>query len=160
MEVNLTSNYHKYSNLVRTYKLSSTKNIFIDRSALLFREPYIWEKRIREQVIGKFELKQHVKSAFIWNCSGPHFPTFGLDLERYGVSLRIQSECGKMQTRITPNTDTFHTVLYSIILSCYHVNIINFFYCQFVFHSVHDLFNKFIISYFARVICCDSTNAK
>ena len=27
---------------------------------------------------------------------------------RYGVSLRIQSECGKMQTRITPNTDTFY----------------------------------------------------
>ena len=28
----------------------------------------------------------------------------------YGVSLRIQSECGKMRTRITPNTDTFHAV--------------------------------------------------
>ena len=26
------------------------------------------------------------------------------------VSLRIQSECGKMGTRITPNTDTFHAV--------------------------------------------------
>ena len=28
----------------------------------------------------------------------------------YAVSLRIQSECGKMQTRITPNTDTFYAV--------------------------------------------------
>ena len=28
----------------------------------------------------------------------------------YEVSLRIQSECGKIRTRITPNTDTFHTV--------------------------------------------------
>ena len=28
----------------------------------------------------------------------------------YGVSLCIQFECGKMRTRITPNTDTFHTV--------------------------------------------------
>ena len=28
----------------------------------------------------------------------------------YEVSLRIQSECGKMQTRIIPNTDTFHAV--------------------------------------------------
>ena len=27
------------------------------------------------------------------------------------ISLRIQSECGKMQTRITPNTDTFYAVL-------------------------------------------------
>ena len=26
------------------------------------------------------------------------------------VSLRIQSECGKMRTRITRNTDTFHEV--------------------------------------------------
>ena len=26
------------------------------------------------------------------------------------VSLRIQSECGKMRTRITPNTDTFHAM--------------------------------------------------
>ena len=28
-----------------------------------------------------------------------------------GVSLRIQSECGKIRTRITPNTDTFHAVM-------------------------------------------------
>ena len=28
----------------------------------------------------------------------------------YSVSLRIQSECGKMRTRITPNTDTFYAV--------------------------------------------------
>ena len=31
----------------------------------------------------------------------------------YWEILRIQSECGKMQTRITSNTDTFHTVLIS-----------------------------------------------
>ena len=29
------------------------------------------------------------------------------------VSLRIQSECGKRRTRITPNTDTFHAVQFS-----------------------------------------------
>ena len=28
-------------------------------------------------------------------------------IRSYGVSLRIQSECGKIRTRITPNTDTF-----------------------------------------------------
>ena len=28
----------------------------------------------------------------------------------YGVSLRIQPECGKMRNRITPNTDTFYAV--------------------------------------------------
>ena len=31
--------------------------------------------------------------------SGLYFPAFGLNTERYGVSLRIQSECGKIQTR-------------------------------------------------------------
>ena len=31
-------------------------------------------------------------------------------MERYGVSLRIQSKRGKMRVRITPNTNTFHAV--------------------------------------------------
>ena len=31
--------------------------------------------------------------------SGPYFPAFGLNTERYEVSLRIQSECGKIWTR-------------------------------------------------------------
>ena len=30
---------------------------------------------------------------------------FGLNTEKYGASLRIQSECGKIWTRITPNMD-------------------------------------------------------
>ena len=37
----------------------------------------------------------------------PYFPAFGLNMERYWVSLRIQSECGKIRTKKTPNTDTF-----------------------------------------------------
>ena len=48
-----------------------------------------------------------VKSVLIWSYSCPYFPSFGLNTGRYGVSLRIQSKCGKIQTRITPNTDTF-----------------------------------------------------
>ena len=44
--------------------------------------------------------------------SGPYFPVFGLNTERYSVSLRIQSEDGKIGTRITPNMDTFHAVEY------------------------------------------------
>ena len=51
-----------------------------------------------------------VKSVRIWGYSGPHFPIFELNTERYSVSLRIQSECRKMRTRITPNTDTFYGV--------------------------------------------------
>ena len=51
-----------------------------------------------------------VKSIRIWNYSGPYFPLFGLNTERYGVSLHIQSECGKMRIRTNTNTDTFHAV--------------------------------------------------
>ena len=61
------------------------------------------------------------KCVRIRSYSGPHFSAFGLNTERYSVSLRIQSECGKMRTlfmqchchwkcRITPNTDTFYAV--------------------------------------------------
>ena len=44
-----------------------------------------------------------VKSVRIRSYSGPHFPAF---------SLRIQREYEKMQTRITPNKNTFHAVIF------------------------------------------------
>ena len=50
------------------------------------------------------------KSVCIPSYSGPRFPAFGLHTERYSVSLRVQSESGKMWTRITTNTDTFRAV--------------------------------------------------
>ena len=49
-------------------------------------------------------------SVRIWSYSGPHFPTFGPNRKRCGVSIRIRSKCGKMRTRITPNTVLFHAV--------------------------------------------------
>ena len=51
-----------------------------------------------------------MKSVRIRSYSGPDFPTFGVNTERYSVSFRIQSERGNMQTRITPNMDTFYAV--------------------------------------------------
>ena len=51
--------------------------------------------------------------AIVWKVSkygvfsGPYFPTFALNTERYSLSLRIQSECGKIRTRKTPYLDTF-----------------------------------------------------
>ena len=56
-------------------------------------------------------IMHRVKSVHIRSYSSPFFPAFGLNTERYGVSLRIQSECRKMQTRITPNMETFHAVM-------------------------------------------------
>ena len=43
--------------------------------------------------------------------SGPYFRAFRLNMERYSVSLCIQSEWGKIRTRKTPYLDTFHAVL-------------------------------------------------
>ena len=52
-----------------------------------------------------------VKSVRIRSYSGPHFPTFGLNTERYSISLCIQSKCGKMRTKITANTENFYVVI-------------------------------------------------
>ena len=55
--------------------------------------------------------QQHcVKSVRSRSFSGPYFPAFRLNTGRYSVYLRIQSKCGKIRTRITTNTDTFHAL--------------------------------------------------
>ena len=56
-------------------------------------------------------------SELFWSA----FSTFGLNTERYFVSLRIQFEYGKVRTRVTPNTDTFYVVIISVLL-CNSVN--------------------------------------
>ena len=56
------------------------------------------------------KIEHCVKSVLIRSYSGPYFPTFGLNTARYGVSLHIPSKCGKIRTRITPNTDSFQAV--------------------------------------------------
>ena len=58
------------------------------------------------------EINWHcIRSVRIRSCFGRYFPAFRLNTERYFVFLRIQSECGKIRTRITSNSDTFHVVL-------------------------------------------------
>ena len=48
-----------------------------------------------------------MKSVHIWSFSGPYFPAFGLNTERYSVSLRLQSECWKIRTTKTPKRALF-----------------------------------------------------
>ena len=62
----------------------------------------------------KLDKRYCVKSFRIRSYSGPLFPIFGLNTERWGIFLGVQSECGKMRTRITPNTNTFHAVRESL----------------------------------------------
>ena len=55
--------------------------------------------------------KNHcVKNVRIRSFSWTHFPTFGLNTDIYEVNLRVYSECRKIRTRKTPNTDTFYEV--------------------------------------------------
>ena len=61
----------------------------------VFRAHYGWTLR-----------KKCPYSELFWSA----FSAFELNTERYWVSLRIQSECEKMWTGITPNTDTLHAV--------------------------------------------------
>ena len=49
--------------------------------------------------------------------SGPHFPAFGLNTERYGeilrispYSVRMRENAGKMRTTIAPNMEIFYAV--------------------------------------------------
>ena len=66
-------------------------------------------------LINRLLIYHCLKSVRIWSYSGRRFPIFGLNTESYGVSFRIQSECGKMGTRITPNTDTFYIMSISVL---------------------------------------------
>ena len=59
----------------------------------------------------KTDIDSYVKSVRIRSYSVLYFPAFGLNMERYSVSLCIQSECGKIRTSITRNTDTFQAVI-------------------------------------------------
>ena len=46
------------------------------------------------------------KSVCISKFSGPYSPRFGLNKELFSVNIRFQSECGKIRTRKTRNSDT------------------------------------------------------
>ena len=65
---------------------------------------------IKEILNGKLHFlfsMQCVKRARTLSFSGLHFAAFRQNTEIYKVNLYIQSECGKMRTKHTLNTDTF-----------------------------------------------------
>ena len=77
----------------------------------------VWTKRVCsgiELIETVQKLNMHdwkcVKSVRIQSFYGPYFPAFGLNTDTYSVSLHFQSKCGKIRTRKTPNTDTFHAL--------------------------------------------------
>ena len=54
-----------------------------------------------------------------WSASFQHFPTFGLNTERYYVSLRIQSKCGKIEKNADQNNSEYGHFLRSAALLQY-----------------------------------------
>ena len=77
----------------------------------------IEENNLFSQLSWKFSYTLHCeKSVRIRSYSGPVFAAFVLNTKRCGVSLRIQYKCRKTLTRITPNLDTFSTLLRSTVL--------------------------------------------
>ena len=89
-----------------------------------------------------------VKGVRIGSFSGPYFPTFGLNTERYSVSLRIQSKCRAIRTRKTPNTDTFHAVhaFIKLIISISRIDISHIFWISRIIFLVtmSSLSNSFV----------------
>ena len=61
-----------------------------------------------------------------YGISGPYFPAFGLNTQRYFVSFRIQSECGKIRPRNNSYVDTFQAVY---VIKNAH-SIVQLFLCQ------------------------------
>ena len=68
-------------------------------------------------------------------CIFPYSPVFGLNTENYRENLRIQSIYGKIRTRKTPNTDTFHALLLTRkcqkVWQFFHCGLINSFMTEF-----------------------------
>ena len=84
------------------------------------------------------DVKHCVKSVRIRSFSDPYFASFGLNMERYGVSLRIQSKCVKIWTRKTPNTDTFHAVIYIYIYIYIYIHYVKLKNKSFCKHCIYE----------------------
>ena len=65
-----------------------------------------------------------MKSVRIQSLSCSYFSAFGLNTERYGVSVCIQSKCGNKRSRKTPNTDTSYADFFSWMNAIHYYNLI------------------------------------
>ena len=84
--------------------------------SIMVNKDDLTKKNARMKQVLKEDGYQHcVKNVRIWSYSSPYFHVFGLNSEIYEVSLRIQTKCVKIRSRITPTTDTFGTVQESMI---------------------------------------------
>ena len=94
----------KNNQIYRKYTSGTINSV---RESILLPTPVKMISQISQILLVPKNDSDCVKSVRIRSYTGPHFPAFGLNTERYS---RIQTECGKMRTRITPNTDTFYAM--------------------------------------------------
>ena len=80
--------------------------VFPTLSSLSYRLSKLW-------ILPISNTSQCLKSVRIRSYCGLYFPAVGLSTDRYFVSLRTESKCGKIRTTITLNTDTFSAVFVS-----------------------------------------------
>ena len=78
------------------------------------KNPFFEDLIAKDKIYEPLPLRKKCSySEFFWSAFFSHFPAFGLNTERYGVSFRIQSECGKNADQI--NSEVGH-VLHSVTL--------------------------------------------
>ena len=65
-----------------------------------------------------------MKSVRIQSLSGSYFSAFGLNTERYGVSVCIQSKCGNKRSRKTPSTDISYADFFFWMNAIHYYNLI------------------------------------
>ena len=85
-----------------------------------------------------------VKSLRIRSYSGPHFPELRLNMERYGVSVRIYSKCGKMREKFGPEKIQMQTLFTQCLMLMLHIRqsiylvLTNVFSTSLLFHIAFD----------------------
>ena len=71
---------------------------------------YKWYQ-IAQRITNNCEWFSMHKKYPYWSEFFLHFPAFGLNTEYLSASSPNAGKCGKMRTRITPNTNTFYVVI-------------------------------------------------
>ena len=85
--------------------------------SLSLRFKYYFLRKLKEQLKNLPKSFWYISGIFAWKgpkyrvFSGLYFPAFGLNMDRYSVSLRIQSNCAKVRAKKPPYLDTFHAVI-------------------------------------------------
>ena len=73
--------------------------------------------------------------------SGPYFPAFELNMKKYSIPLRIQSECGKIRIQKAPNTGTFRAVF---IINLFFIYLLIYLIYSFIYFNFY--FNLGVLS--------------